>query len=572
MGIRRKKRGPGTTWRGIAGLGGVVLVTLAVYWQVHRHEFVTYDDPKYVTENKQVQAGISWEGVKWAFTAKDASNWHPVTWLSHMLDCELFGLNAGRHHIVNLLFHIANTLLLFFVFYRMTGGYWQCVFVAGLFALHPLHVESAAWAAERKDVLSTFFWLLTILAYVRYAERTSIPRYVLVVVFFVLGLMAKPMLVTLPLVLLLLDYWPLERIGGDKKFRKAAFVGLVIEKIPLLVLAGASSVVTLFAQQKMVVSLRGLGIYTRAANAFVSYLVYIWKMIWPMQLGVFYPHSKTVAVWQGAGAGLVLAAVTAAAIWYGRRYRYLLAGWLWYIVTLIPVIGIVQVGIQRYADRYTYVPLTGLFIIIAWGMPELLGQWRYKRIVLSFSGAIVLSVLAVCTWFQVGYWRNSVSLYEHAIAVTEGNYLAHNNLGVVLKGQGRIDEAIEHWQEALRIFPRYRDAIINLGGALADKGRYDEAIRYYKDFLKRNEGDCRLYNNLANAFTAKGEVDEAIKCYRKALEFDKNAWEVHYNLGTALIEKGRTAEAIVHFKEAVRIYPQFSQGQASLKQALSSQK
>jgi len=548
--------------------GVIVVLTVGVYLQAGRHQFVNFDDPKYVTENKYVQSGLSTESVRWAFTARHASNWHPVTWLSHILDCELFGLNAGAHHLTNVFFHALNTVLLFVVLHKSTRAVWQSAFVAALFALHPLHVESVAWVSERKDVLSTFLWLLTLWAYLFYNAHRKWDRYLLVVMLFALGLMAKPMLVTMPFVLLVLDYWPLNRFNmsdlrlgrgkspGKKAGAKLPIMAvLFLEKVPFFVLSAVSSVITLLAQENVVVSLKGLNLYTRAGNALVSYLAYLHKMIWPCNLAVFYPHSRTVSIGQFGGAGLILAVISLFVVWRMRSNKFLLTGWLWYIVTLVPVIGLVQIGIQKYADRYTYVPLIGIFIIIAWGGERLFRQVRYGKVILAFSAAAAVTCLSVCTWFQVGYWRNNITLYEHALAVTERNHVAHNNLGVALKQQGRVQEAVSHWQAALEIYPGYADAVVNLGPELAAQGQLDKAISYYVECLRLDDDNYLLHNNLGNALRAKGSLDQAIKQYNRVIELRPDLWQGHYNSGLVFQQMGQFERAAEHYRIALKLSP-----------------
>ncbi len=543
--------------------GVIAMVTFIVYWQVHNFEFVNYDDPKYVTENPHVTSGISWENIRWAFTTTHASNWHPLTWLSHTVDCQFFSVNAGRHHIVNLLLHIANTLLVMVVFYRMTRALWPSAFVAAAFALHPLHVESVAWIAERKDVLSTFFWLLTILAYISYARRPCAWRYLWTMFLLALGLMAKSMLVTAPFVLLLLDYWPLRRFGqsaaklpaGAAEFKRSSFWLLVLEKVPLVFVSVAVGVVTLLAQENVTVSMRGLNMHSRTANAVVSYAIYLWKTIWPVQLAVFYPHTITVPVWQQFAAGGLLAAVSIAAVGLRRRYPYLLVGWLWYVGTLLPVIGLVQAGLQRYADRYTYVPLIGIFVIIAWGLADIFRTAFYRKLLMGVSATIVLSALAVGTYFQTGVWRNNVTLYQHALVVTGDNHVAHNNLGIVLREQGKTDEAIEHFRAAAAIFPAYGDAIANLASALLEKGQVDSAIAYCTDFLRDGRDHVEVRNNLANALRQKGDLDQAAEQYRAAIRLRPDAWQLYYNLALVLADKGQLDEAIRQLEQAQVLAP-----------------
>jgi tetratricopeptide (TPR) repeat protein len=540
----------------------LVIAVLAVYWQVGNHEFVNYDDDQYVTENRHVQAGLTLESIAWAFTSTHASNWHPLTWLSHMLDCQIYGLNPPGHHFTSVFFHILNSILLFLVFKRMTGAFWKSAFVATLFALHPLHVESVAWAAERKDVLSTFFWMLTMGAYILYVENPGIKKYLLFVLLFALGLMAKPMLITLPFVLLLLDYWPLGRFN-----KSSLALPLVWEKTPLFVLAAASSVVTFFAQQRAVGSLEAFPIIVRISNALVSYISYIVKMILPHNLAVLYPHPKDFPMWQVAGACLLLVFISFMAVKTFKRRPYFLIGWLWYLGTLVPVIGLVQVGSQAMADRYTYIPLTGIFIIIAWGVSDLAVGWRYryKKEGLAAASAILLSILMVATWFQVGHWTNSITLFKHAINVTVNNSVAYNNLGNALKNQGSVSEAIKHYTEALRIRPNYAKAHNNLGNALADQGKIPEAIRHYYEALRIKPDFAKAHYNLGNALADQGRISEAIKYYIEALLIRPKYADANYNLGNLLARQGRVNEAIGHYSEALRIKPDFAEAQSNLK-------
>ena len=419
----------------------LIIAILIPYRQAINFDFVGYDDELYVTKNLNVQKGFTAEGVKWAFTTFHSANWHPITWLSHILDCELYGLNPMGHHWTSLQIHLTNTLLLFFILQYMTGALWRSVFVAALFALHPLHVESVAWVAERKDVLCTFFGMLTISAYIMYVKKRNLLRYSLVFIFLSLGLMAKPMLVTLPFLLLLLDFWPLERLRSETVSR------LILEKVPLLVPVVISSCLTFMAQQSSgaVKPLESFSLTVRVANAFVSYASYVVKAIWPHNLTVFYPHpGNALPLWQVLGAILLVGGACVPAIRSLKKYPYIAVGLFWYLGMLVPVIGLVQVGQQAMADRYTYIPMTGLFIIIAWGFSDLSTKWHYRKIVLTLFAVIILLVLAVSTFFQLGYWRNSVALFERAVSITENNYLAHNNLGAALLEKGKFDKAVLH--------------------------------------------------------------------------------------------------------------------------------
>jgi len=591
----------------------LVIAILLVYRQVRNYSFVNYDDRQYVTQNHYVQAGLTLESIKWSFTAIHASNWHPLTWLSHMLDCQIYGMNPGQHHLTNVLFHILNTLLLFLVFKRMTGKLWQSGFVAALFALHPLHVESVAWVAERKDLLSTFFWMLTLWSYTRYVERSEFNQYLLTVLFFILGLMAKPMLVTLPFVLLLLDYWPLRRSElasrGESDSQQRRFnLGLIYEKVPLFLLSALSSVVTYIAQESSgaVNSLAVIPFHIRIANATVSYGSYIGKMIWPHNLAVFYPYPESISSWKIAGAGLLLGGISVAVCKMARKKPYVAVGWLWYIGTLVPVIGIVQVGVQRMADRYTYVPLIGLFIIIAWGVPDILVRWRHKRIIASVSTTVVLSAFIICTWFQVKNWQNSITLFEHALNMTTNNSVAHINMGVALAGEGKMDEAARHYYEALRIKPNLTAPHLNLGVALKEGGNLSEAINHFKkvlgvksdcaeahyelgDTLNR-KGDftsaiehyleavrikpdyAKVYNNLGVILACQNKDKEAIGYFYKALQIDSSYAGAYYNLGKILTHQGKFKDAIYNYRQTLHFSPENTQALYNLSWILASHK
>jgi tetratricopeptide (TPR) repeat protein len=481
------------------------------------------------------------------------------------------------HHLTNLLFHLMNTALLLLVLRRMTGTLWRSGFVAALFALHPLHVESVAWVAERKDLLSAFFWLLTMWAYARYAERPGLKRYLPVLLFFGLGLLAKPMVATLPFVLLLLDFWPLGRmqfqqVGNDSRplEPKVSVFRLIWEKIPMFALAAISIVVTFAAQQKggALKSLEAFPLTTRIANALISYVSYIGKMMWPHNLAVYYPYSGSVPVWQAAGAGLALICLTVLLMWTARKRPYLAVGWLWYLGTLVPVIGLVQVGSQAMADRYTYIPLIGLFIVIAWGVPGILAGGRYRRIVLATLTTVLLLGFTMCTWLQVRYWQNSLTIFQHTVNVTTDNHFAHNNLGVALAKGGRLDEAVDHYYVALRIKPNQAEVYNNLGNALEAQGNLDEAIRHYHEALRIKPDNAKAHNNLGNGLARQGNVAEAISHYSEALRIEPDYAGAHYNLGNVLAERGNVDEAINHYNEALRIWPDWAGAHNNLGVAL----
>jgi tetratricopeptide (TPR) repeat protein len=560
----------------------LVIATVAVYWQVSNHEFVNFDDDRYVTENTHVQAGLSRESVIWAFTATDVANWHPLTWLSHMLDYQLYGMNTKGHHLTNVFFHLANTIFLFLVLKWMTGALWRSAFVAALFALHPLHVESVAWVAERKDVLSTFFWILTIWTYLRYVERPAFHRYLLILFSLALGLMAKPMLVTLPFVLLLLDYWPLYRFqlsqpGSAHPIKKQAslcatklraeYFRLLWEKIPLFALAAISSIVT-FLVQRSGGAVGDWEIYPakiRIANALVSYVSYIGKMIWPHNLAIFYPHpGQNLQLWQAAGAGLLIGLITMAVLRLARSHPYLIVGWLWYLGTLMPVIGLVQTGTQGMADRYTYVPLIGLFIMIAWGFSELGAKWRYQRIGLALAASVILAASMILTWTQLHHWKSTFKLFEHARNVTVDNYLAHNNLGIAYARQGNIETAIDHYTKAVQIKPNLPRSHNNLGNAYARQGRMNEAIAHYTLALQIKPDFAGAHNNLGNVLAGQGKNEEAIFHFARAQQLQPDFAEASFNMGSVLARQGSMDEALAQFTRALELKPDFAEAHNSM--------
>jgi tetratricopeptide (TPR) repeat protein len=542
----------------------LTLISFAVYSQVLNCDFVDYDDGDHVTQNPQVIAGITWKGVLYAFTEADlTANWHPLTWLSHMLDCQLFGLNPLGHHLTSLLLHIANTLLLFWILKRMTSAVWPSAFVAAVFSLHPLHVESVAWVSERKDVLSGFFWMLTIAAYIRYVRCPCFKRYLLVLFGFSMGLMAKSMVVTLPFVLLLLDYWPLDRLQmrhqNDKKILCPLAIGrLIIEKIPLFILAAISSIVTFLVQQNAGAMIRGenYSLSTRISNAFVSYVGYIIKMVYPSRLAVLYPHpADNLPEWQPIISFLIIVVVSVGIIYTARRRQYLAVGWFWYLGTLVPVIGFIQVGSQAMADRYTYLPSIGIFIIAAWGAAELATKWRFKSLALGAAAGIALTSLSICTLIQLRYWRNTTTLYEHTLEVTKNNYVIHNNYGCFLDENGQLDKAIQNYNEALRIKPDYVAALINLGVALKKKGEIAEATEKWEKVLELNPHNPSAHSNLGLAMAQQGKYDEAIKHFNDALKAKPDSLGVHYILGIIYDKIGNYDMAIQNYNDAIRLEP-----------------
>ena len=576
----------------------LAILTVITFWSLKDCGFINFDDTVYVYENSYVQSGLSANNIVQSFSSElveKSSNWHPVTWLSLMLDYQIFGLNPSGYHLMNLLFHVLNTILLFLIFYRMTKTLWPSAFVAALFAIHPLHVESVAWIAERKDVLSTFFWMLTMGAYSYYVESPGFRRYFFVLLFFILGLMSKPMLVTFPFVLLLLDYWPLQRFGGtkpehkvqpevsksvisdkqkkkskkkpavketlevkkpaDPEYKWSLIYPLLWEKVPLFILAILSSIVTYIAGQKggAVSSIEELPLVVRIGNAFVSYITYIGKMIWPGNLAVLYPNPRFLVPWQVFGSVLLLIAITLAVFWMFKRFPYLATGCLWYLGTLVPVIGIVQVSSQAMADRYTYIPLIGLFIIVAWGVPELLKKWKHRKEILLALSALSILCLSIITWTQVGYWQNSITLYDHTLKVTDYNWLIYNNRGVSYNSHGNYRQAIEDFSRAIEIKQGYADAYYNRGNAYKGLGNYQQAIEDFSRVIKIKQGDADAYNNRGVAYAGLGNYRQAIDDHSRAVEIDPGDAEAYYNRGLDYNSLGDYRQAIDDYSRAIEI-------------------
>ncbi len=581
-------------------------VTLAVFWPAVHHEFINYDDPDYVTENPHVQRGLTREGLAWAFGRihGEGTYWHPLTWVSHMLDCQLFGLRPQGHHMTSVLFHTVNAVLVFLVFRSLTGAFWRCVLLATLFALHPLQVDSVAWVTERKNLLSAFFWLLTTWAYARYAEggrlqaggwrleeagriqesgadathhvrppqfrdgerapRATPPAsslqppaiYCLALFFFVLGLMCKPVLVTLPFVLLLLDYWPLRRLQlSTLDLRLSTLRPLVLEKLPFFALAIASSLITIIAHRGVgtLGSVAGPPWEMRIENALLSYVRYLGKALWPSHLAVFYPYPTAWPAWEAVTCGLLLMVICGLVLSTARRCPWLFVGWFWFLGVLVPFIGLVQAGEQAMADRFMYVPVIGIIVAIVWGSHSLLGCGRTRQPGLLIAGSAAVVLCMVVTRQQLGYWKTSETLFRHAIEVTKDNYLGHKGIGDALITQGRVDEAIEQYQEALRLKPNRAESYNNLGLALHRKGRADDAISQYYQAIRLKPADATVRNNLAIALAGKGQTDEAIGQFQEALRLKPNSAEAHNNLGLALYRKGRNDEAISQYQEALRL-------------------
>ena len=541
----------------------LTIATLAVYWQVQYHDFINYDDPLYV-DNPMVRLGLSWDGIRWAFQSTMAANWHPLTWLSHMLDVTLFGKKPAGPHLTNLFFHLANTLLLFLVLKEMTSAYWRSALVAAMFALHPLHVESVAWVAERKDVLSTFFFFLTLAFYAYYVKKPTRGGYIATLFFFVLGLLAKPMLVTLPFVLLLLDFWPLGRLPSSSIARYhlwPALRPLLLEKIPFFACSLLSCIITYHVQGQggAVSPLKFIPISVRVSNAFISYAEYLDKAFWPRDLAVFYPYADVIFLLKAFGAALIILFISAFAVYSLKRIPYLFVGWFWYLGTLIPVIGFVQAGIQALADRYTYVPLIGIFVICSWQAAEMTRRMRYRNIALSACALLLLAHWAVTSWRQASYWKNSISLLEYTISVTRDNPTARNNLGLALAEIGKNDEAMQIFQESLRLNPFDSGALNNVGTQLVRQGKPEEAQQYFRRAIQSNPNDevahINLGVNLAVTKTPENRT-EAMQHFLTALRINPSSHHAHFNLGMLLFQSN-AQDAIVHFQEAVRLNPEY---------------
>jgi tetratricopeptide (TPR) repeat protein len=543
----------------------LIAITWAVFGQTVGHEFVNFDDPNYVSENPQIHAGLNWQSIVWAFTHVHSHNWHPLTTMSHMLDWQLFGAKPGAHHFVNVLLHTIGAVLLFLLLEQMTGRIWPSAFVAAIFAIHPLHVESVAWISERKDVLSGVFFMLTLLTYFRYTRKPGVGRYLTMSFLFACGLMSKPMLVTLPIVLLLLDYWPLERFG------KLNAKKLIAEKIPLLVLSIGSAVATLIVQSGGVglVPLEVLPLSWRITNALAAYLVYIWQMIWPADLALIYRHPGKLPIWQVAGAAAVLIAVMLAVFALRKRSPYLVVGWLWYLVMLVPVLGLVQVGGQAHADRYTYLPQIGLCLAVSWGVIDLASFRRYYGAILGAAVAIIISALAFRAAGQVWYWHDSERLWRHSLAVTTQNDMAHLGLGQLFLDQKRLDDAIAELQTVVARHPNDFDARLRLAGALSEKkDRMNDAIAEYEAAAKIGAPDPDVETTLANLLLEQGRMEEAIRYYRDVVRLQPSSALAHYNLAVGLHRDHRLPEAIFHYKEALKIDPKYPDADDFLGQAL----
>ena len=580
-------------WLKIIAIAAILVATATAYFQTISHDFILYDDPVYITENQNIQTNLTNESFLWAFKTTHGSNWHPITWLSHIIDYQLFKLNPGPHHLMNVFFHLTNTLLLFIVFKTMTKKFWPSAFIAAVFALHPLHVESVAWASERKDVLSTTFWFLTMLTYCYYAKKPSLKRYIPVILCFALGLMTKPMLVTLPLVLLLIDYWPLKRLR----------LQAITEKIPLFILTALSSIATMLAQQTEG-SINVFPLSARISNTFISFAAYIAKSFWPTNLIPFYRHPNTIEPIPLVASIILLAVLTTAAVLWIKRRPYFFAGLSWFIVTLIPVIGLVQVGRQARADRYMYIPLIGLSIIIAYTCSELIEKRKSRIIFITAISIITLSALSVCTYIQTGRWKDTMTLFSHTAEVDPDNSVALSNLGILSAKSNNIqkamqynlkvvelrpkwfsghtnlaktyvltnnlEKAIHHFQIALKLHPKHEEHF-NLANTLRQANKTDKAIELYQKAINLNPNYAEAHNNLAATFTLQNKFTDAVKHYERALSIKPNYIEAHINYAITLSGMKKYHQAADHFQKALQLDPNNQNAQEGLQKAVKNQ-
>ena len=563
--------------------GVLAALNLFVYWGVQRFEFVNWDDPTYLTENANVQAGLSASNLWWALTTAHSPYWHPLTWLSHMLDVTLYGMDAGPHHVTNVAIHLASTLLLFALLRRMTNDEGPSAFVAALFAVHPLHVESVAWLAERKDVLSSFFLLVTIWCYVRYVERPARRRYLLVAVAYALALMAKPMVVTLPFALLLLDWWPLRRWGTPRGPRHETSVGstglqaCLVDKLPLLAMAVATSVATFVVQKQVgaVAGLSALPLPLRIKNALIGYVSYLGATLWPAHLAAFYP-LRDIAAWEVVAAALLLVVFTTLAWRIRQSHPYVLVGWLWYVITVAPVIGLMQAGEQARADRFMYIPIVGLFVVVAWGGRALVRRLAVPSRALTGAAAAVVVVLAWAAHGQAMTWSDSVTLWRHAAAVTTNNYIAYENLAQAQRERGELPEAEANYRRALALAPAnspgYEATIHNSLGLVSDReGKDEEARQHFAEAVRLSPGFAEGQINLANALAASGAAADAVSHFQAAIALKPELTEPRVGLGAALLREKRPAEAAVQYRDALRLDRQLAEAHNGLGGALAMQ-
>ena len=554
---------------------------MAVYWQVKTFYYISYDSPEYVFANAKVQAGLTLENIRWAFTTTYFSNWHPLTWISHMLDVQVYGLNPGQHKLNNVFFHIVNTLLLFAILKKVSGNVLPCALVAGLFALHPLHIQSVAWIAERKDLLSALFFFLSILMYLRYLEMKTYSRYGLILLAYSMGLMAKPMIVTLPFILILLDYCPLGRFSfkmhSPRSFPSISVHGneryktILLEKFPFLLMAILSSIITIHAQKAggAMASFAELPLFERLSNAAVSYLLYLYKTIWPIELSIIYPHPSSQPLWLIIVAVLVLLSLSYLFVYHFRRYPFLIFGWLFFLIMLVPVIGIIQVGVQALADRYMYLPIIGLFIIFSWGLLYVLQKFKERPLVyFSLISAFLVSIIALLSWKQLQYWKDGATLFSRAVSITKNNYVAQNNLGYELIQDFQFEEAEKHFIQALQINPNFEIAHLNLGRRLIEDEKFDEGIAHYLAALEIKPEYTDAHRALGNTLLQLGRNHEAAYHYLQVIRLNPESIEAYNNLGAILVSDAKYDEAIAMFENALQLNNFFLEAKMNLQETI----
>ena len=537
----------------------LIIASCAAFGRVAGNGFINFDDNIYITENNYIKSGINVENIKWAATAVVMSNWHPLTLISHMLDWHIFGANPSGHHLISLLLHMGSVLLLFLFLNKTTKNPWPSAFAAAVFALHPLRVESVAWASERKDVLSMFFGMASVYAYSFYAEKSKASRYLLCLALFILALMSKPAMVTLPFVLMLLDYWPLKRWQEaiDKKGKSLNSAGPIIwEKVPFILLAISLSIVTFLIQKiSGSVHMEGLSLFMRVANAVVSYAAYLEKIFWPVNLAVFYPYEYSMSLHQILIPALILTGVTGIVIYKMKKLPFLFVGWFWYLGTLIPVIGLVQAGGQSMADRYTYLSSIGVAVMAAWGIPYLFPSRVMRKRILFPAAMVVFAVLAAMTWRQCGYWKNSITLYQHTLSITKNNSMIHNNLGLALYDEGKFREAVDHFSETIHRVPDNADAYFNRGNAYAMLGRHQLAVNDYKEVIRMMPDNAAACTGIGNIYAGLKKYQTAIGYYSEAIRQQPGYAGAYYNRGAVYAMSGRHELAVENYNETIRLMP-----------------
>lgn len=543
----------------------LTIATLSLFWRVGHHEFINLDDNVYITNNPHIRSGVTIASIRWAFTTVYEANWHPLTWLSHMADVQLYGLNPRGHHLTNVYLHTATSVVLFILLYRVTSAPWRSFFVAALFAIHPLHVESIAWAAERKDVLSGLFWFLTLYVYCEYVKTQQRSLYVLSLACFIAGLLAKPMAVTLPLILLFIDFWPLQRFSGY--FRNI----IVLEKIPFLACSAASSLITVYAQAAggAVANTLELPLMIRIENALLAYCKYVGKLFCPTDLAVMYPFSHAIPPWQAFLSLAALLVFTWFCFVKRFRFPYLISGWAWFTITLIPVIGIIQVGSQSMADRYTYIPSVGLFIIAAWGLADVAAKNILRKTIVSLCAVSTLTAFASVTYHQIGYWQNNFTLYTHTLSVTNNNFFIHNLLGSAFQAADNSTSAIWHYRESVRIFPAFKNSHNNLGVMLLRSGKLIEARREFTEALQLDPNYSFARVNLALICLKEGDLVHAEQHSNSVLRTEPYNENARLVLGQVFQHRGNLTDAIREYREALRINPYYEKADLHLKEALA---